>query len=334
MLPTEIAVKSALRTIERPQNSARTASIAHSPPRPTPPIACPVGCGAALNWYEDKGGPFAQCDHCGTGYPYRDGVLVLANHAAENDFTTAASAELAALDPSHFWLRARNELIAALLERQGLTGARRWFLDVGTGAGIVAVRLQAAGFDVVGMDMHVAGLQLAARRCRAMQICGDAHNMPFDESFHAAGLFDVIEHVDKDVALLRACRKALVPGGTLIVTVPADMRLWSPYDVVFGHKRRYTRPQLVAALEAAGYRVRLAGYYNFLLWPMQFLVRRLQRRQAPHDPDATTLRRLLAPPPRLLNELLYRTARLEYRLAGSRNTWGGAALIALADKPA
>ncbi len=50
--------------------------------------------------------------------------------------------------------------------------------------------------------------------------------------------FDVLEHILDDAAALREVERVLRPGGCLLVTVPADMDLWSAHDEAVGHVRR------------------------------------------------------------------------------------------------
>ncbi|MGC4001909.1 MAG: hypothetical protein QM811_01660 [Pirellulales bacterium] len=54
-------------------------------------------------------------------------------------------------------------------------------------------------------------------------------------------LNDVLEHVRDDFLLLSRVMAELRPGAICLLTVPADMALWSPHDVAFGHYRRYDR---------------------------------------------------------------------------------------------
>ena len=55
-------------------------------------------------------------------------------------------------------------------------------------------------------------------------------------------LNDVIEHVPDDRAMLGEVVERMRPGSTLVITVPADMRLWRPHDERMGQYRRYDEP--------------------------------------------------------------------------------------------
>ena len=58
----------------------------------------------------------------------------------------------------------------------------------------------------------------------------------------------------------------LLPGGVLIVTVPAFQFLWGYHDELHHHRRRYRRGELVQRLKAAGLTVAYAGYFNSILF--------------------------------------------------------------------
>lgn len=55
---------------------------------------------------------------------------------------------------------------------------------------------------------------------------------------------NVLEHIEDDVAAMRAMASTLRPGGHLALLVPAGPRLFGPLDVRFGHVRRYSKELL------------------------------------------------------------------------------------------
>src|SRR5207247_1366870 len=77
---------------------------------------------------------------------------------------------------------------------------------------------------------------------------------------------DVIEHLDAPVASLRAMRGALAGEGRVIVTVPAFDFLWSEHDALNHHRRRYSKPLLLAHLSEAGLRAEYVSYFNAALF--------------------------------------------------------------------
>lgn len=57
-------------------------------------------------------------------------------------------------------------------------------------------------------------------------------------------VLDVIEHVEDDRGFVIEIVQAMSPGARLVLTVPALPFLWSRWDVVLGHHRRYTKRTL------------------------------------------------------------------------------------------
>jgi len=170
-------------------------------------------------------------------------------------------------DRSHWWFRGRLAVILAAL-RRALPPRRVRLLELGCGSGNVLASLSEFG-EAVGMDGH--GDLVAAARAAGLDV--RAGHLP-DELGVPQGwadvvlLLDVIEHVDDDLATLRAARASVGEAGLLVVTVPAYQWLWSGHDEVLGHRRRYTAAELRAAVERAGFTVLRVSYFNTLLFPL------------------------------------------------------------------
>lgn len=93
------------------------------------------------------------------------------------------------------------------------------------------------------------------------------------ETFPAAGLFDVLEHIEKEQDFLRQIHKYLKKDGLLVLTVPAHSWLWSGEDRYAGHFRRYSLKSLSQTLNASGFSVSYISYFfSVLVFPI-FLLR-------------------------------------------------------------
>ena len=100
-------------------------------------------------------------------------------------------------------------------------------------------------------------------------VCASALALPFaDATFDVVAAFDVVEHCEPEALAVAELARVLAPGGRLLLSVPAYQWAWSDHDVRAGHHRRYTRPRIVAALEAAGLRVERSTYAFALVFPM------------------------------------------------------------------
>lgn len=191
-------------------------------------------------------------------------------------FPAGGHATCFALEDRSFWFRHRNRCIAALVDRFATEGR---FLDVGGGNGFVAAELQRQGREVVLVEPGRDGAVTACARGVRTVICArlEDANLPHS-AFAAAGLFDVLEHMEDEAASLALIQTLLRPGGRLLVTVPAYRWLFSVDDVAAGHFRRYTRSGLSRTLRASGFAILASGYFFSPLPPLILLKRTLPGR--------------------------------------------------------
>jgi len=96
---------------------------------------------------------------------------------------------------------------------------------------------------------------------------------------------NVLEHIRDDVTALRRFHDLLVPGGRLLLLVPAHPELYGTIDRTVAHERRYRKHDLNARLRSVGFEVetlRLVNPLGALGW---FVSSRLRNReQVPDGP--------------------------------------------------
>lgn len=178
--------------------------------------------------------------------------------------------KLAALEDTHWWYRERRHLLARAIK--GMAPGRA--LDVGAAGGGNTRVLKAAGWSVAALEYGADGAEVA--RGRGLDVVrADATALPLpDGSLDLVVAFDVLEHILDHDAAVADVRRVLRPGGTFLVAVPADPRLWSEHDVAVDHVRRYTRVTLRDVLERGGFEVESLTSWNVLLRPVVALRRR------------------------------------------------------------
>ena len=94
-------------------------------------------------------------------------------------------------------------------------------------------------------------------------------------------MMDVLEHVPDDFALFSAVAAAVQPGTFLLITVPADLRLWTGHDESFGHYRRYDARRLAKIWEDLPIEPLLVSHFNRRLYPLIKGVRAVNRWRGP-----------------------------------------------------
>ena len=118
---------------------------------------------------------------------------------------------------------------------------------------------------------------------------------------------NVLEHIADDRAALDAMASVIVPGGRIILMLPAFQALYGPIDRNLGHFRRYDRTALRNLVRGTGLRLERAHYTNlpgfFGWWINAHLLRRnaqSERQIAIFDryivPELATLEDLIRPP--------------------------------------
>jgi SAM-dependent methyltransferase len=71
-----------------------------------------------------------------------------------------------------------------------------------------------------------------------------------DGRFDLVSAFDVVEHVDDDQSVFRELSRVLKKGGHLVLSVPIYAALWTDFDTLVGHARRYEPADLVEKLRS------------------------------------------------------------------------------------
>jgi SAM-dependent methyltransferase len=246
--------------------------------------------------------------------------------------------KLFAVEDRHFWFRSRNRVLAGVLRRLEAAMADGYrVLEVGCGTGnVLRVVEQICNRGlVIGMDCFAEGLRCAKQRVACPLVHADLHHAPFQEPFHLIGMFDVLEHLPDDRAVLAQLHHMMTQGGTLLLSVPAHMSLWSYFDEASRHYRRYEVSELTEKLNLAGYEVEYASEFMAGLFPLVWAGRRLaelrRRFGRKTNANAMLINELKIVP--VINELLAAALAVELPLIARRKRLPfGTSLLAIARK--
>jgi SAM-dependent methyltransferase len=105
------------------------------------------------------------------------------------------------------------------------------------------------------------------------------------DGFDTVVCLNVLEHIERDVDSLRAIRDVLIPGGLLVLLVPALPSIYGSLDSALGHYRRYTPDGLRSRYGEAGLGVRHIEYFNLPgIAGWWFTGRVLKRKMIPTGP--------------------------------------------------
>lgn len=195
-------------------------------------------------------------------------------------------AELVNLEETYWWHVAKRQLVVETLRTHFPPPGRLVEGGIGSAGNLIAFRN--LGYDVAGLDI----LPEAVEHARERGLCDvQQHNLetpwPVEpNSVRAVVLLDVLEHIADPVAALRHASAALVPGGGIVLTVPAYPWLYGTWDKTLGHFRRYTVRELRRQAIAAGLRVAWVSHWNAFSLPAAVAVRgwaRLFPREQPAE---------------------------------------------------
>jgi SAM-dependent methyltransferase len=204
--------------------------------------------------------------------------------------------ELASMVRAHPWWHARARLTLALLQQLGVRSPAR-VLDAGCGWGTTLEALEHGGYRAAGMDISRRSLERLDRPGRELYVADLSRDLTAHaDRFEAVLALDVIEHIDDDRAAVTRLGQLARPGGVVIVSVPALPQLFSEFDEVQGHRRRYLPETLRASFAGSDLTVERLFWWGQWLVPMLRRQRRRYRRIAGESP-VQTYRRYLALPP-------------------------------------
>ncbi len=124
---------------------------------------------------------------------------------------------------------------------------------------------------VLGLDIDTTGVE----RMRQMGFrveWGDAHNLKFNACFDTVLAGELIEHLQNPGEFLEGARRALKPGGRLVLSTPnvfsvmLNLMYWKNYDQAFNHEHAlWLCPQtLRELLRRYGFRIKKLEFVDDL----------------------------------------------------------------------
>lgn len=182
-------------------------------------------------------------------------------------------------ETEHWWFVARRKIVRDVLATICPPAPDKRLLDFGCGTGANAAWF-AECYSTIGVDVSRHAIALARARFPTVEFrCGElsALRPQWPPNIQLVTLLDVLEHVQDDLHLFAQLLDLLEPGTRLLLTVPANVELWSPHDVALGHYRRYAQQRLRQVWEGQPVRCDLLTHFNSRLYPPIRLVRWLTR---------------------------------------------------------
>lgn len=177
-------------------------------------------------------------------------------------------------EETHWWhITKRNAVLSLIAKYQKNKGLN--ILDIGCGAGKNVETFAKLG-KAWGIDSSQEAIKFCKKRDLKNIYLAKSDSLPFKNNlFNVVTLLDVLEHVEEKPTLSEI-KRVLAPNGILIINVPAFSWLWSKWDKVLHHKRRYTKKSLEKILLQNGFMAKKMSYtYSFLVLPA-YLIRQIK----------------------------------------------------------
>lgn len=206
---------------------------------------------------------------------------------------------------SHFWIQWRQAALLAQLRQVGVPLDRPLrVLEVGCGTGVLRAGLEEATEWVIdGADLSMEALsQAKTGRGRTLFYDVFDEHESLSEAYDVVILFDVLEHIEATQPFLHSVLRHLAPGGWFLLNVPAVPGLYSDYDRVLGHVRRYDRPTLGAEFTGGPLVIDDMRYWGVSLLALLAMRAGVLRLKKPTRADIVNLG--FRPPNPLVNRLL------------------------------
>jgi SAM-dependent methyltransferase len=206
------------------------------------------------------------------------------------------------IEEKHWWFVARRKIVYDLLKKIVPPSRDKMVVDIGCGTGANIANL-AREYSCFGVDTSPEAISFAQSRFPDVKFLCMPEPAEILSGTHAdvCLLMDVIEHVPDDFMLFSKLLSLSAPGTYFILTVPANMSLWSEHDVSFGHYRRYDMQRLKKVWEGLPVEIMLASYYNSRLYPLVKMARILSRMRGHAQGESGTD---LSMPPSFVNNMM------------------------------
>lgn len=287
-------------------------------------------CGKNLNFQSHK----YVCESCCVSYLVVDGIpsFIANNHTADG-FDTETLNFLSKIEKDHFWHKGRREIIYQMIKEHDQKEVKNdlVMLELGCGNGSITRYLKSKNINIEGSDISLDGLRFCRRRVDVPLYQVDVRKTPFSSnSYDIVGLFDVIEHLDDDIAALKEAYRICKKNGFVIITVPANEFLWSYFDTISGHKRRYSKDGLISKVREAGFRIEKVSFFMFFLAPIFLAARRFNFLGGSKNKKNSQLSELKIIP--IINELFLMFLMLEKVILKKFDLPFGSSIICVARK--
>ena len=179
--------------------------------------------------------------------------------------------KMARVEQKHWWYRALHHLVLDSI-RTNTVGSDISIIDAGCGTGGLMLFLCQKGYThVKGFDLSPHAVEICQKRGLSVEHC-DLRNMA---AHYPPTSADVIISNDtlcslngqEGASFMRQCFEVLLPGGFLILNVPALKAFRGIHDLSVGIQHRFSKSDLHQLIDPHQFRLIRKLYWPFFLSP-------------------------------------------------------------------
>jgi SAM-dependent methyltransferase len=161
-------------------------------------------------------------------------------------------------------------------------GRQSDIIEIGCSAGHLLTDMRTALpiARITGADYTIGTLRAIEKKCDGIPLIRfDLTKCPLpSESYDAAVLLNVLEHIEDHEAAMGHVARILRPGGAAVIEVPAGPELFDDYDRHLMHFRRYRLNELCMLAEKAGLHIEFKNYLGAFIYPAFRIAKHLSNR--------------------------------------------------------
>lgn len=201
----------------------------------------------------------------------KEGIWISKDDQREISYPKDGNTHYFEIEDDSFWFQHRNKVILSAIQHYAPDSL---FFDIGGGNGYIAKYLEEHQIPTVLVEPGMEGALNARKRGLTNVVCSTFEDAGMKPNVcQAVGLFDVVEHIEDDLAFMKSIHSIMAVGGKVFITVPAHKILWSREDDDVGHYRRYKMKQIKKLLEKSGFKITYSTFFFSILPIPIFLFR-------------------------------------------------------------
>lgn len=229
-------------------------------------------------------------------------------------------------EKKYWWHVAKRRLVQSAMNKV-TNQADSKLLDAGCGTGAMLEEISSKFRLVYGADGSPESIKFCKKRdLTNVKLVDFEKRLPYQANyFDAIVCLDVLEHVKKDSKLLSEFYRILRAGGKLYLTVPAYQFLWSYWDEILGHQRRYRKSALKLLIKNSHFKIIQSSYFYSFLIPVVLIFRPLKSFLKNRDSDFVII-------PAIFNQFLLGLSFIERTLLSFITLPTGLSIFTVAEK--